>query len=80
MVRSSAQGVADTIGLSHRDSVRTYRSRYEDFPTWVVDQALSVGPAPYLERLALRCPGLAHGRGSDRNASLISGASDLRVG
>lgn len=37
-------GVAELIGLSHRNSVRVYRSRYADFPAPVVE--LSGGRYP----------------------------------
>ena len=30
-------GVAELIGLSHRNSIRVYRTRYPDFPNPVVD-------------------------------------------
>jgi predicted DNA-binding transcriptional regulator AlpA len=34
-----AAGVAEVLGLGHRNSVRTYRSRYDDFPApvWTSD-------------------------------------------
>ena len=32
-----AQGVADLLGLSHRNSVSLYQRRYEDMPRPVVD-------------------------------------------
>ena len=32
-----AAGVADLLGLGHRNSVTTYRSRYGDFPEPVID-------------------------------------------
>ena len=32
-----AQGVADVLGLSHRNSVSLYRRRYADMPRPVVD-------------------------------------------
>ncbi|MGH9213040.1 MAG: helix-turn-helix transcriptional regulator [Acidimicrobiales bacterium] len=32
-----AAGVAVLLGLSHRNSVRVYRTRYEDFPQPVVN-------------------------------------------
>lgn len=32
-----AQGIADLLGLSHRNSVSTYQRRYPDMPRPVVD-------------------------------------------
>ena len=32
-----AQGIADLLRLSSRRAISTYRGRYEDFPTPVVD-------------------------------------------
>lgn len=34
---TDAAGVAEILGLSHRNSVRTYRTRYPDFPDPVVN-------------------------------------------
>lgn len=34
---TDAAGVAEILGLSHSNSVRTYRSRYDDFPEPVLD-------------------------------------------
>lgn len=36
-----AHEVADHLGLSHRNSVATYMTRYEDFPRPVVDTGAS---------------------------------------
>lgn len=35
----SAAEVAEILGLSHHNSVSTYRRRYEDFPAPVVDKS-----------------------------------------
>ena len=32
-----SHGIAELLDLSHRSSVSTYRSRYDDFPAPVVD-------------------------------------------
>lgn len=34
---TDATGVAEILGLSQRNSVRTYRRRYDDFPEPVID-------------------------------------------
>lgn len=34
---TDATGVAEALGLGHRNSVRTYRSRYDDFPEPIVN-------------------------------------------
>lgn len=34
---TDAVGVSELLGLSHRNSVRIYRKRYEDFPDPVVN-------------------------------------------
>ena len=73
-----AQGVADVLGLSHRNTVFQYQRRYDDMPSPVVDLGegrVKLWLRPQIERWAARIDAQgrirrkrAAGRGS-RNSS-----------
>jgi glutathione-regulated potassium-efflux system ancillary protein KefG len=58
-----AQGVADVLGLSHRNTVFQYQRRYDDMPKPVVDLGegrVKLWLRPQIEKWAARQA--AHGR------------------
>ena len=66
-----AQGVADILGLSHRNTVFQYQRRYDDMPQPVVDLGegrVKLWVRPQIERWAARVAAQGRTRRNGRSA------------